>query len=596
MQVIARSDLDFLLNDWLEVAKLTRHERFATQDPDEWRAFLDLSESIALREFLPCYKAADQDEPRLEDGRVRVEPKLRQALHVWLDAGLQLAGVAPEHGGMGLPFVIATAGMAELMAANVAGSAFFMLSIANARVLATFGSPAQIEAFAIPQFEGRALGTMCLSEPDAGSSLGDITTRAVPDGQDALGQRYKLAGNKMWISAGDQDVTDDIVHLVLAKVPQPDGTLPAGSAGISLFIVPKRLPQALGGGHNDISVQGLNHKMGYRGTPNCLLGFGENGGATGWLLGEEGQGLRIMFQMMNEARINVGLSAAAMACRGHLLSCDYAMERRQGRPLAERKAAQPVAIVNHPDIRRMLLAQRVIAEGALALCLKSAHLADMAETAPDAQTRNEAAELLGLLTPITKSWPSEEAETALSYAIQIHGGYGYTRDFDVEQLWRDNRLNPIHEGTTGIQGIDLLGRKILYDNGRTLHSFLTRLRHDASQGEGFIAEARSLIDTADHIAALVDRLLQQEDKAMALGNATGFLQAFGHLVLGWIWLDLARCAARGGDTWLARSKATSCRYFFAAELPKVPAMLALLEQAPGLTSAADTDLFDRNLM
>lgn len=588
MEVIARRELDFLLNDWLDIGRLRALPRFSEQTAEDWTAFLDLAESVSVNEFLPCWKASDHDEPRLENGTVRVEPRMRDALRLYLDTGLHLAGVDPEEGGMGLPFVLATAGMAELMAAHVAASAFIMLSTANARVISRFGTPAQIAAFAQPQFAGAALATMCLSEPDTGSSLGDITTRAMVEGEDDLGARYRIRGNKMWISAADHDVTDNIVHLVLAKVQQPDGSLPAGSRGISLFIVPKILPD---GTRNDVAVQSLNHKMGYRGTPNTAFALGERGGATGWLIGREGEGLKIMFQMMNEARINVGLSGAAMACRGHLLSCAYAGERRQGRPLTDRQAPSPVPIVEHPDIRRMLLAQRAIAEGALALCLKSALLSDLAEHADDPQVRAEAEELLGLLTPVTKSWPSEEGLVALSHGIQIHGGYGYTRDFDLEQLYRDSRLNPIHEGTTGIQGLDLLGRKILFEGGGIAKRFLARVRADAAQPRGFEEEARALTATADRIEALIDRLIAQDRPAVALGNATGFLQGFGHLVLGWIWLDMARAAAEGADAALAESKAWTCRYFFAAEMTRIPGMIALSEHAPGLTAEVPMSLF-----
>ena len=493
MAVISRSDIDFLLHDWLDAGRLAQLPRFAGQDREDWGRYLDLAHAMAEREFLPCWKTSDRQEPWMENGEVRVEPALAAAVRLWLEAGLHLADVAPEEGGMGLPFTVATAGMAGLMAANVAGSAFVMLSCANARLICAFGTPAQVAAFARPQHAGRALGTMCLSEPEAGSSLGDITTRARAAGRDDLGARYRISGAKMWISAGDQDITGQIVHLVLAKVVREDGTLPEGSRGISLFMVPKILPD---GSRNDISVTGLNHKMGYRGTPNCAMAFGEREGATGWLVGQEGQGLAQMFQMMNEARINVGLSGAAMACRGHFLSTAYACERRQGRAQGRKGQGRPVPIVAHPDIRRMLLAQRAIAEGALALCLKSAMLADLSHAAQTQAERDSAAEMLALLTPVTKSWPSEQGLAALSMGIQIHGGYGYTRDFDLEQLYRDSRLNPIHEGTTGIQALDLLGRKVLGDGGAAFGRFLALVRREA-KGEGFAEEAATLSRTAD---------------------------------------------------------------------------------------------------
>ena len=333
-----RRELDFVLYDWLSAEKLSALPAFDGQERGDWDAYLDLSGTIARNEFLPCYKAGDRHEPTLVEGRVRILPALADALRIYLDAGLQQATVSAELGGMGFPFVVATAAMAEFMAANVAGSAFVMLSVANARVLTAFGTPAQIEEFALPQVVGRTLGTMCLSEPDVGSSLGDVTTRALYDGEDEFGARYRITGRKMWISAGDQDVTDNIVHLVLAKSALPDGGTVPGAKGTTLFVIPTLLPERCGGGRNDVSVAGLNHKMGYRATPNCLLNFGEREGAIGWRIGAEGEGLRIVFQMMNEARINVGLSGAAMAYRGLDLSLRYASERIQGRSVLDKTA------------------------------------------------------------------------------------------------------------------------------------------------------------------------------------------------------------------------------------------------------------------
>lgn len=390
-------------------------------------------------------------------------------------------------------------------------------------------------------------------------------------------------------------MTGSIVHLVLAKIAEPDGRLPPGTGGISLFIVPKLLPEEAGGGRNDVVVAGLNHKMGYRGTPNCLLNFGEAGtGATGWLIGAPGDGLKIMFQMMNEARINVGLGAAALACRGHLLSRAYAAERRQGRPLDDRKARDPVPLNRHADVRRMLLAQKALSEGALALCLYSARLADLAVAADGTEARARAHALLDLLTPVTKSWPSEQGLVANQLAIQVHGGYGYTRDFDVEQLYRDNRLNPIHEGTTGIQGIDLLGRKILSDG---LKSFLLLMEEMLTATEAAAAQPELAAMAAAHAAAreglvrLVRREAARNEAPSVLANATSFLQAFSHLVVGWLWLDMTRAAfeARGTDDPLARGKFWACRYFFDFEMPLVTAWLAPFAARTAVTTEAPED-------
>ncbi len=567
MPVLSRADLDFLLFDWLQAGDMTHLGGFAGQDRADYAAFLDLAFRLAEDEFLPAWKASDRHEPAFGlDGRVTVEPGTRAAVQAWLDAGMQWATVPAAHGGMGLPIVVATAAMAPVMAAHVAASGFVMLSMANARVIRAAGTPDQITRFAAPQHEALALGTMCLSEPDTGSSLGDITTRAI-----AEGEHYRLTGRKMWISAADHDVTDQIVHLVLAKIALPDGSLPAGTKGISLFIVPRLMED---GSLNDIAIAGLNHKMGYRGTPNCAVNFGENGGATGYLLGQPGQGLTIMFQMMNEARINVGLSGAAMAGRAWLLARDYARERVQGRPLADKRAARPVPIDTHPDVRRMLLQARAIAEGSLALCLYSAHLADRA-----AHGDQRAQVLLDLLTPVTKSWPSEMGLVACQQAIQIHGGYGYTRDFDVEQLYRDSRLNPIHEGTTGIQGLDLTGRKLLGDGLAGFDLLRDEMAMTASRATAdpaLAAMARVLLDECARFDGVLRTALTKPGPDV-LAHGTAILSAFGHLVLGWLWLDIALAAARTrADPAVTDGKFWACRYFFDHEMPLIAGWLAPL--------------------
>ena len=575
--LLDRRDVDFLLHTWLKAETLTDRE---TVD-----AILDLSEKLATEQFLPHFKRNDVEEPRLEDGEVRICPAIGGALAQYADLGLFSAGFAEDEGGLALPYLVCAASFAFFAAANVATAAYPMLTVANARLIATFGDLAQFETFARPQIEGRWFGTMCLSEPQAGSSLADVRTKALPDGRDDLGGRYRLVGNKMWISGGDQDVSENIVHLVLAKTPLEDGTLPEGTAGISLFIVPKILPD---GSRNDVTVAGLNHKMGYRGTANCLLNFGEKGGATGWIVGAPGQGLRQMFQMMNEARIGVGIGAAALGYRGYQLSVAYARERLQGRPVGQR-SGPPVAIIEHPDVRRMLLQQKAYVEGALALCLYCARLVDTVEGADDAA-------LLGLLTPIAKTWPSEYGLAANDIAIQIHGGYGYTRDFDVEQLWRDNRLNPIHEGTTGIQAIDLVGRKILQDGSGlpVLGRQIDAVVQTAEAVPGLEGHAKALAAAWSSVTDTIENLRACEGRA-AFDNATPFLWAFGHVVVAWLWLDQAVAAtlAQSGpsDRDFIDGKRLACRYFFECELPKVDALLAFVASRSDVASAAPTRIF-----
>lgn len=587
---IDRRDLEFLLIDWLGLPSLLGHPRFAEHDLESINAILDLSEEIAVNELAPYLRASDTIEPRLNaHGGVEVLPEVAAAVRVVGEAGLFGAPFDTSLGGLQLPNVVHVACLGILMGGSISAASYLLLTVANARLIASFGNPEQVDQFARPQIAGRAMGTMCLSEPHAGSSLGDISARAVPDGEDGLGRRFRLFGSKMWISAGDHDVTDDIVHLVLAKASGPDGGVAEGSKGISLFIVPKRLADSE---RNDIAVVGLNHKLGYRGIPNCALNFGEGyyrpegcAGAIGWLVGEVGQGLAQMFQMMNEARVSVGLGSAMLAYRGYRLALDYARARPQGRIAGVRGGSQTL-IVNHPDVQRMLLAQKAYAEGALALVLYSARLLDDASTGGDAE-REVAERLLALLTPIAKTWPSEWAQQSLHYAIQVHGGAGYTRDFEVELLYRDNRLNPIHEGTTGIQGLDLVGRKLRRDGGngfRLLQSAVARTLAKASRMPELSSEQKCVADAWDQVADGMERILVETSEVRVQAQATDFLFAMGHAVVGWLWLDQAvvcnrrMVEATDSERVFLEGKLSACRYFSVCELPKVKAWLfALLE-------------------
>jgi alkylation response protein AidB-like acyl-CoA dehydrogenase len=587
--ILNRRDVDFLLFDWLRADALCARDRYAAHDRTGLEALMELSAELAERAFLPHWKQSDREEPVLENGVVRALPAIRPALREFADAGLFGAPFDVALGGSQVPQLVNIASLAWFMAANVATAAYPMLTIANARLLATFGTQSQIDTFAKPQIAGEWLGTMCLSEPQAGSSLGDITTRATPDGADKLGDRYRLRGSKMWISGGDHDLSGNIVHLVLAKIPDADGTLPEGTRGISLFVVPKILPD---GTRNDIAVAGLNHKMGYRGTTNCLLAIGENGGATGWRVGGAGQGLACMFQMMNEARIAVGLGAAALGYRGYLLAKDYALQRPQGRLPGQRGSAM-APIIAHADVKRMLLAQKAYAEGALSLVLYCARLVDDEQTAETEAARAEAASTLSLLTPVAKTWPSEYGLAANDLAIQVHGGYGYTRDFDVEQLYRDNRLNPIHEGTTGIQAIDLVGRKIRRDKLESLTLLMARVHatsERAQQVSGLASLGRRLNEEWARIHSTARVRCTIEDDAEALAAATPFLSAFGHAVVAWLWLDQLLAMENQPEDF-RHGKLHACRYFYACELPRVAEWLAFVVSRSNVYTAMQPDWF-----
>ncbi|MDP2452483.1 MAG: acyl-CoA dehydrogenase [Polaromonas sp.] len=607
-----RPTLDFLLYEWLGAESLNQRERFADHSRETFNAVFDTCERIAREKFAPFNRLVDTQEPHFDGEKVILPQATHDAHKAYAGSGMLSAAQDYDEGGMQLPYTIEAAANCFFAMASVSiGSS--LLTKGNANLLLVHGTEAQKEVFARNEFSGRFSGTMCLSEPQAGSSLSDITTRAVPDGDDfeaePLGPRYRLTGNKMWISSGEHELTENIIHLVLAKIPGPDGKLIAGTRGISLFIVPKKMVGTDGqltGERNDVALAGLNHKLGWRGTTNTLLNFGEGkypvsstgsgrpvAGAIGYLVGKPHEGLRCMFHMMNEARIGVGTAAVMLGMAGYYASLDYAKNRPQGRlPVGQKKengasavgkdSAQPqVRIIEHADVKRMLLAQKAYCEGALALELYCARLVDEQHTA-EAQAADDARLLLEVLTPIAKSWPSEWCLEANSLAIQIHGGYGYTRDFPVEQYWRDNRLNMIHEGTHGIQATDLLGRKVLMEGGKGLQLLSARINSTmerASQVPELAAYAKALGQALHQIGATTQAAWATGNPQDALANAVPYMQGFGHTVLAWIWLDVALAALQADATKsiaVTAGKLGAVRYFYHYELPKIDAWLQVV--------------------
>lgn len=601
-----RPTVDFLLYDWLGVQTLSERARFADHSRETFDAVLDTCERIAREKFAPFNRLVDTQEPQFDGEKVILPQATKDAWDAYAASGMLSAAQDHDVGGMQLPYTVEAAGNAFFAMASVSIGAG-MLTVGNANLLMAHGSPLQREVFARNAFSGRFSGTMCLSEPQAGSSLSDVATRATPDGEgfeaDPLGPRYRLRGNKMWISAGEHELTENIVHLVLAKIPGPDGKLPPGVKGISLFIVPKKLVDTQGrltGVRNDVALAGLNHKCGWRGTTNTLLNFGEGrfpvqgeglgagldgrgAGAIGYRVGEPGKGLSYMFHMMNEARIGVGMAATMLGMAGYHASLDYAKTRPQGRPMgpAGKDPTQPqVRIIEHADVKRMLLAQKAYCEGALALELYCARLVDEQHTGTP-EAADDARLLLEVLTPIAKSWPSEWCLEANSLAIQIHGGYGYTRDFPVEQYWRDNRLNMIHEGTHGIQALDLLGRKVLMENGQGLQRLAARMQGTiarAMQRPELAAHAQALAQALQQVGAATQAAWATGQPTEALANAVPYMQAFGHTVLAWIWLDVALAALLAAPSPARQGRLAACRYFFHYELPKIGAWLQVVTQ------------------
>ncbi|MEQ8230309.1 MAG: acyl-CoA dehydrogenase [Gammaproteobacteria bacterium] len=579
-------DIDFVLYELLDTEGLLATELYAQHDRETFNAVIDSARRLAEEQFAPHAAKLDANEPTFDGERVHIIDETRAAIDAFVESGYMGIAASAEYGGMQLPWVVSQAACAWFMAADVSANAYAFLTHAAINLMTQFASEEQKQRYLVPMIEGRFFGTMCLSEPQAGSSLSDIQLRAEPS--DA--GHYLIKGTKMWISAGEHELSENIVHLVLAKIPGG----PPGVKGISLFVVPKYRVNDDGslGAHNNIALAGLNHKMGFRGTTNTVLNFGENGACHGWLIGEAHQGLTYMFHMMNEARVGVGMTATMSGYTGYLHSLQYARERPQGRLPQQKDPTTPqVPIIQHADIKRLLLAQKAAAEGAFALVLYCAWLLDRQRTVEDDAERRRVGLLLDILTPIAKSWPSEFCLEGNKHGIQILGGYGYTREFPLERFYRDNRLNAIHEGTHGIQGIDLLNRKVSMQGGAALQALIAEYRATlaAASDVAELAEACAALDAAiatlERTTATLLALRDAGEVNRALANATIYLDAFGHVVMAWMWLRQAHTAlqalpgAAGADADFYHGKVQACRYFLRYELPRAVERFALLAAA-----------------
>jgi len=589
--LIDRRHLDFMLYELLGIETLCRYPRYAEHSRETFDAAIELAHKVALEKFLPHNRKSDLNEPRMVDGKVVLIPEIEEGLKAFNEAGFMAVLADYGQGGMQLPFVVASVCDSLFSSANAGTIAYPALARAAANLLAVYGTEEQQRLYMQPIIDGRYYGTMCLSEPQAGSSLSDIRTSAEP----AADGSYRISGAKMWISAGDHELGENIVHLVLARIVGA----PAGVRGISLFLVPRwRVnPDGSRGARNDVRLAGLNHKMGQRGSVNTFLKFGEAGDCIGYIVGPAHQGLACMFHMMNEERIGVGMGAVQQGCAGYLYSLQYARERRQGRhPDQKDPNSAPLAIIEHADVRRMLLQQKCYVEGAQVLGFHAAVLIDRAHD-PDEAVRRESGLLLDILTPIIKAWGSDYSLKANELAMQVLGGYGYTREYPVEQNYRDNRINPIHEGTNGIQALDLLGRKAMMHDGAALKLLLREIGRtctEAATREVLAPYARQLAQAmtlvADTTRAVGERMAGGEVR-LALANAGHYMTLLGHVVIGWTWLwqalaaERALPAASGSELDFYRGKLQACRFFFATELP-------LIEQAARLVREAEPSAHD----
>jgi len=585
-----KRNINFLLYEVFDVLALTGHEYFREHNRQGFDLIIEAAFRLAEKMMFPIVKDMDQHPPQLVDGQVVVHPDVKKILTAFGDGGWIAANIPYEFGGEQLPMMIVGLTHFIFSAANYSACVYPEACAGAAHLLTSFADEKLREKFLPHLLSGKWQGTMAMTEPSAGSSLGDLTTSAEPTENDW----YLIQGNKVFISAGDHDGAENVVHLMLVRIKGA----PAGVKGLSLFVVPNRRPDEASGRlvSNDITVSQIYHKLGYRGTPLTELAIGEHNDCRGYLVGEANKGLRYMFQMMNEARISVGLGANGIASAAYYAALEYARQRPQGRRLMERDPAQPqIPIIEHADVRRMLLFQRAVVEGALGLIVQCAQYADQ-EKVLTGEDKERASLLLEILTPVVKTFPAETGILSVSQGLQCLGGYGYCDDFPLEQYYRDIRIHPIHEGTTGIQGMDLLGRKVVMKEGRAM-------LYLGQEIAGAVARAKAAPDLKPHaesLEAAVKKMeavilhlvgvAQEKGPEAYLADAVVFLEFFSMIVISWQWLLQALAAVAGlngaateGEKRFYTGKLYAFRYYFRYELPKIQALAQRLTDGDPLT-------------
>jgi alkylation response protein AidB-like acyl-CoA dehydrogenase len=590
-------NLKFLLYEVFDAVSLTRYPYYEEYDRKMLDMVLQAAEELAKGVLWPHYQEMDRTPPELVDDVVKVHPSVKKVLKEQGEGGWIAMTVPEELDGQQLPHVIADSCRFIFCAANYSGAAYSGLSDGAARLIENFGDKKLYDAFVPNMRSGRWQGTMALTEPEAGSSLTDITTTAFPTEKGY----YQIQGQKVFITAADHDAVENVVHLMLARI----SGAPQGVKGISLFVVPKnRIGEKGDLVPNDVGVSGLFHKLGYRGAPTVQLSIGDHDDCRGYLVGEPHNGLRYMFQMMNEARIGVGMGACAMATAAYYASLDYATVRNQGRKIEEKNPSNPpVPIIEHADVKRMLLFQRSVAEGALSLLLQCSKYVDMENVGSD-EDKEKYALLLDLLTPIAKSYPSETGILAISQGLQCFGGSGYCDDYPLEQYYRDARIHPIHEGTTGIHGMDLLGRKIPMKNGKAFALYLDEVETAIRDAKGMPAlepyglQLSESLEKLKRVTFHLAGILRERGIEQALADATLYLELFGIITVSWQWLLQAMIIVKAlerepqkAEKDFYQGKFYTFRYFFAYELPKVEGLINRLKHTDGLTVRMQKEWF-----
>nr|WP_299421820.1 acyl-CoA dehydrogenase [uncultured Emticicia sp.] len=592
----SKRDLQFQLFEVLNSESLTKYEYFQDHNRESFEMVLEAAEGIATKMMLPLLTEMDRNEPQLVDGKIRIHEGMKAIIKKMGEDGWVNAAFRYDEGGQQLPITFLNAAGFIFQAANYSSSIFSFMSGGSANLIRTFGSQTLIDTFTPNMYSGKWQGTMALTEPDAGSSLSDISTSAEPTDVDGV---YKIKGQKIYISAGDHDACENIVHLMLAKIKGG----PIGAKGISLFVVPQKRIKNAELIDNDVVTAGIFHKMGYKGAPIAHLSVGSNDGAEGYLVGEPHKGLSYMFQLMNEARIGVGMNATAIGTAAYYTSLAYAKERPQGRRISEKDPAKPqIPIINHADVKRMLLFQKSVVEGSLALNLYCSQLSDLIHV-EEGEAKERANLLLDLLTPIAKSYPSEMCCLSTSAAVQVLGGAGYTTDFTVEQFYREARIHPIHEGTTAIHGIDLLGRKITIHNGKAIQIFFEEINKTMAEAayeaslEPFVEKLQKSLSKAQQATGYLLGLAGKGETEKFLADATLYLEMFGIITIAWQWLNQGIVAqqklndAHEGDRNFYQGKLATMRYFYEYELVKVDSLVKRLQSTDNVTIDMQSDWF-----
>ena len=594
---ISERNLKFLLHEVFDVASLTQYDYYKEYDGKMLDMVLKAAMELAGGLLWPICQEMDKNPPELVGDHIKVHSSVKKLLEESGTGGWIGDDIPFEWGGQQLPQMITMGSRFIFCAANYSAAAYTGLTTGAARLILNFGTDDLKKTYLPKMLSGKWQGTMALTEPEAGSSLADITTMAEPTDYGY----YKIKGQKIFISAGDHDGVENVVHLMLAKIQGA----PAGVKGISLFVVPKKRMDEKGQlVFNDVATSGVFHKLGYRGCPIAQLSMGDSDNCRGYLVGEPHQGLFLMFQMMNEARIGVGAGAAAIASAAYYAALEYTKTRLQGRKLSTKDPTLPqIPLIEHPDVKRMLLFQRSVIEGALSLLMQSAKYADLAIVLTgEEKEKNEL--LLDLLTPVAKSYPSEMGILSISQGVQCLGGSGYCDDYPLEQYYRDARIHPIHEGTTGIHGLTLLGRNVMMKGGKAYKLYLDEVQKTIRQAEEFkelgsyAQKLKQSLEMLQQVTAYLMDVQKKKTPEVFLADATLYLEFFGIISVAWQWLLQATAVVKalrnspaGAEANFYNGKFFAFRFFFEYELPKIQGLASRLMHSDGLTVEITPDLF-----